>query len=157
MNTLFEITAGVLLINLSLIAFFAVLGVFFPNRLGRTRQLMSGMPGRSLLVGLVNLIFLGLLALVFYQLGQKTGIFYLPALLLAALLLIGASFGLAAVAETVGERVAPQAAPFWRTACGGLLLGLGCVLPVVGWFGLLPYALLLGLGGWILTFFVRPQ
>jgi hypothetical protein len=156
MNNLLQIAAAFLVLALSLAAFFGVLGVFFPARLGRTRQIMAELPGRSFWVGAVNFLFLGALAFVFAQLGNQNGgsFFYILAILLAAVLGVGASFGLGAAAETVGERLAPRAAGLWKTAAGTGLLSLACAFPFVGWFGLLPFALFSGLGGFILTFFI---
>ena len=156
MNQLWQYAAAFLLLDVPLILLFAVLGVLFPARLARARKLTLSMPGRALLVGLVNALFFGALTFVFLQwANQGAGLFNLLAILLIAFLSIGLTFGLAAVAETVGERLAPQAAGFWKSVTGAALLSLACAFPFLGWFGLLPYTALLGLGGLILSFFLR--
>jgi hypothetical protein len=47
--------------------------------------------------------------------------------------------------------------PALRTAYGAVILALACALPFIGWFGLLPYAGLLGIGAFILSFFQRQH
>ncbi len=158
MNNALQILLAGLALIVSLSAFFAVLGVFFPARLARTRQLVEARPGRSFLVGAVNFLFFGALTLLFAHVGGQParGFFTLLAILCAALLSVGASFGLAIAVEITAERLVPQAAGLWRTAAGTALLSLACALPFVGWFGLLPFVLFSGLGGFILSFFARP-
>ena len=157
MNNVLQIAAAFLVLGVSLCGFFAVLGVFFPGRVARTRQMMTALPRRSFLVGAVNFLFLSALTFVLAQLGAQNSnnLLNFLAILLAALLGVGASFGLGAAAETVGERLAPGASGLWRTAAGTGLLSLACAFPFVGWFGLLPFALFSGLGGFILTFFMH--
>ena len=148
------IAAGLALI-LSLWAFFGVLGVFFSGRLSRTRQMVTVLPGRSFWVGAVNFLFLSVLVLIFAQLGaaQSRNFLTIFAILFAAVLCVGAGFGLGVMVEVVGERLAPGASGFLRTGAGTGLLCLACALPFVGWFGLLPFVLFTGFGGFILTFF----
>jgi hypothetical protein len=59
------------------------------------------------------------------------------------------------MAELVGERLAPAQTALRRTLWGTLALGLGSALPFAGWFLLLPYAALTGLGAFIVGFFWR--
>jgi len=156
MNQLWQFAAAFFLLDVPLIVLFIVLGVFFPLRLARTRSLTLAMPGRALLVGFVNFLFFGALAFVFLQWGKNgTALLSLVAVLLCAMLSIGATFGLAAASETVAERLAPTMAGIWKSAAGAALLSIACAFPLLGWFGLLPYTLLLGLGGFILSFFLR--
>jgi hypothetical protein len=64
------------------------------------------------------------------------------------------SFGLAGMAQLIGERVAPST---WgksrQVLLGTVLLGIGCTVPLVGWFLLLPYTSFLGIGAFITSFF----
>ena len=157
MANLLPIVALFLVLLPPLLAFFAALGAFFPGRVARTRQMITTLPGRSALVGAINAVFLGALGLVFFQLGSSRGVGVLTIFggLLAAALLVGVSFGLTGVVEWLGERLAPSRSRLVQTACGGTLLSLGCAFPLVGWFGLLPFAIVLGLGAFIYTFFNR--
>jgi len=157
MNELARLTGGFVFGGLVLAAFFAVLFALFPRRVSRTRAMADGSPGRSFALGLVNAVFLTAMILALLALSQWTGVQLLgvPALALIGLLTAATVFGLAGVIQLVGERLLPQQAELGRTIWGTLAVSLGCAAPFVGWFGLLPYVVILGLGAFILTFFDR--
>jgi hypothetical protein len=145
--------------NLFLIAFILSLGALFPGRLAQTRLVADLMPGRAFTIGLVNALFFTAIALTVSGLADWSGVelLRLPALLVVSALGLGLSFGLAAVALLVGERLRPGAEAVRRAAWGALALSLGSSLPFVGWFALLPYAACLGLGALIISFFYRAR
>jgi hypothetical protein len=145
--------------NLFLAAFFVALQALFPGRIAQTRALAEKMPGRACLAGLINLIFFGVIVLVFSAIADwaRSEIPRLPALLALAIVGVALGFGLAGVVELVGARVRPNAAPLARTVWGALVLSLGSTLPIVGWFALLPYAACLGLGAFIISLFYRER
>jgi hypothetical protein len=152
-----EIFAMILLslgLALSLVAFFGVINVFFPQRIVQTRQLVESAPGRSFLVGLVNSAFFLAAAMAVASLGDP---FQLVALLLLLPISIGAILGLASLVELIGERLSGGKSGIVGIAWGALSLGLGCALPYVGWFGLFPFVSLLGLGAFILGLFDRQK
>ena len=159
MNELIRLLAILVFGNLGLVAFFVVVSALFPRRVGKTRAVADAMPGRAFAVGLVNFTFFSALTAAFTALGQWTHfpLLGIPALFFLALLGISLCFGLAGVVQLVGERMAPAQNEVRRTVWGALALGLGCSLPFVGWFGLLPYASLLGLGAFIISFFYRER
>jgi len=140
---------------LSLAAFFVVLAALFPDRVARARAAAGRAPGRSFFVGLVNAVFFFALILALQAITSATGIqlFGIPAILLLALLCIAALFGLGGVAQLVGERLLPERGHYFRVAAGAVIIGAGCALPFAGWFGLLPYVSILGLGAFALSFF----
>lgn len=140
--------------NLSLLAFFAVVGVLFTHRVERVVALAQAMPGRTFLVGLVNLLFAAALIAALGSLGGVGGIL---ALLLLAALAVGISFGLTAMSRVVGQRLGIRALGLSPNAWGSLALTMASLLPFVGWFGLLPYAGMVGLGAFILSFFERTE
>jgi hypothetical protein len=146
-----------ILIGFSLVAFFLVLEIFFSRRIARTRQALELSPGRAFLIGLVNLGFFGTLALIFAALADQGGGDAIRLVALAILMIptAGIVFGLAGAVQLAGERLAPGKPPVWRGAAGAIALIFACGLPFVGWFGLLPFLCLLGLGGFIMTFFSR--
>ena len=111
------------------------------------------MPGRSVVVGLVNWIFFAAVVLALLALTQWTRIqlLALPALAIAAVVALAAIFGLAGVVELVGERLLAHTPGARRTGLGALVLAWACALPYAGWFALLPYVLALGLGAVILS------
>ncbi len=165
MNELIRLLALLIFGNLSLVAFFVVVSALFPRRVGRTRAVAGAMPGRAFAVGAVNALFFGAIILVLLAIMSQVSrggpllnvVLGLPAFFLAAAMGAGVSFGWAGVVQLVGERLAPAQNEVRRTAWGALALGLGCALPFVGWFGLLPYASLLGLGAFIISFFHRER
>ena len=148
------------LVTVSLVAFFVVLKALFPHRLAKTSAVADAMPGRAFLVGLVNFLFFGALATAFLALNDRFGggLLVIPALFFLTPLTLGLSFGLGGITQLLGQRLVPQKTELQRTIWGALALGLACLLPFVGWFGLLPYTALLGLGAFIISFFYRlPQ
>ena len=162
MPDLLRLTFILLLSNIGLVAYFLTLRSLFPRRCARTRAVADLMPGRSLAVGLVNALFFGLLAFILFNLANNFGdfgrvILTLPALLFLSVLAVGFSFGLSGMAALVGERLAPAQTAFRRTLWGTLALSLGASLPFAGWFLLLPYAGLAGLGAFIIGLFWREQ
>jgi hypothetical protein len=153
-----RLTFGLIYGSLALVAFFAVIAALFPRRTGQTQAILVAMPGRSFVVGLVNLIFGGAVVLALLALAQWTHIQLLgvPALVVLAALVIAVAFGLAGLLQMLGARMLPQWPALQRSAAATLALGWACSLPFVGWFILLPFAAALGLGGFILTLFAAP-
>jgi hypothetical protein len=144
--------------SLALVAFFLVLVALFPRRIGRTQAIAEGMPGRSFVVGLVNLIFGAAVVLALVALAQWTHIQLLgaPALAILALVVLAVAFGLGGLVQLIGTRLLPEQPGPRRTIAATLALGWACTLPFVGWFGLLPVAAAIGTGAFILTFFSQP-
>lgn len=145
-------------LDLILVPFFIVVGALFPKRVAKTQSVLDLMPGRAFAVGLVNFVFFLAIGMVFFILADKTdgllkAILTIPALVIFTVLAITLSFGLAGMVNLVGERVAPSQSPWRRALWGTLLLGLGCSVPLVGWFLLLPYASCVGIGAFITSFF----
>ena len=144
----------------SLFGFFTVMNVIFPVRVSKTQSVLQRIPARSFWIGFVNLIFFVPVALLLFSLADNTtgllkAIITVPALFLLAVLLGLASFGLMSMVNIVGDRIAPDQSLLKRTFWGTVLLSLACGLPFVGWFLLLPYILIMGVGAVILGFFQR--
>jgi predicted permease len=147
----------VLLASLALVAFFSVLSALFPARIARTRLLAETMAPRSFLIGAVNGVLVAAIAAALFALAEQSAqLLALPGLLLLILLGIGLVFGLSATAQIVGARIFPEHEARRQVAQGSAVLILACLTPFVGWFGLLVYAGLLGLGAFISSFFARP-
>ena len=141
----------------ALVAFFVALKALFPNRVERTGVIADQTPGRAFMVGLVNFAFFGAVALAFFGLGNALGVETINVIAVLVLVFpaIGLAMGLAGIVQLVAEQIAPESLGVRRTAWGTLTLILACSLPVFGWFGLLPYAGLLGMGAFILSLFQR--
>ena len=112
---------------------------------------------RNLLFGLLPAVaaFLGAAGLLRMARGAA-GVFVLAGV---GLLLVWALVGAGGLARLVGERLWPDDAqtPLRTTARGGTLLVGCCLLPVFGWFGLLPLLLVTGIGIQVRGLFGRRQ
>ena len=151
----------VVLLAVGLVGFFLVVEALFPVRVEKTRFAAQHMAGRSLMVGVVNFLFFGVIALVLFSISNNTtglvkGIVFIPALFLTGVLLIGLSFGLTGMVGVLGERLFPDQSAWKRTLWSTLAFSFGIAVPVAGWFLLLPYIGLTGLGAFILSFFSKP-
>jgi hypothetical protein len=144
--------------SLAVVALFLVVVALFPGRVSRTEAIAAAVPGRSFLVGLVNLIFGAAVILALLALAQWTQIKIvgIPALAVLAVLVTAVVFGLGGLVQLLGARLLPERPGPRRTAVATLALGWACTLPYVGWFGVLPLAAAWGLGAFILTFFTQP-
>ena len=140
-----------------LIALFVALETLFPRLVERTRHTADASPGRSFVVGLVNLLFFGSVATGFAALNEGLGanVFLLPALVILALLAAALTLGLSGMAALAGGRLLPEGHPWRRVMWGGIVLTLGSLTPFIGWFGLFPYLGITGLGAFILGWFRR--
>jgi len=152
----------IILLTIGLAAYFLVLTALFANRVTKAQRIINQMPGRAIGVGLVNFLFFGVIAMVLFSVAENTSgaikvILTMPALLISALLTILLSFGLAGMANVVGERILPEHSSLKKTVWGTVLLSFACALPFIGWFLLLPYVALLGFGAVILGFFQRDS
>ena len=152
----------IILLTLALAAYFLVIGALFTNRAAKTQRVTTAMPGRSFGVGLVNFLFFGVIALVLFSLAENAGSFgrvilTIPALLITATLAVMLSFGLAGMANLLGERILPEITTWKRTLLGTAILSFACALPLVGWFLLLPYMGFVSIGGFILGLFQRDS
>lgn len=159
MNEFLSLFGLIILCGASLVAFFAVLDLFFPKRIAKTQLAAETMPGRAFLVGIVNLVFFVAIGLALFILGNRTGVNFLVILGLIILVIpaLGIIFGMAGIVRIVGERMAPGKGGWMSIAWGAVPLALACVLPVVGWFGLLPFIAIYGLGAFISGLFYRSQ
>jgi hypothetical protein len=162
MDQLFRVVIVFVMLTLSLFGFFTVMNVLFPKRISQTQKILQKPVGRPFGIGLVNILFFLPISLLLLSLGDVTSgplkaIIMVPALFLLAVLLSLASFGLLSVVNMVGDQITPDQSLLKRTFWSTLMLSLACALPLVGWFLLLPYILIIGVGAVILGFFQRGE
>jgi hypothetical protein len=143
----------VILALVCLPAFFLIMKAFFPVRIERIRIAAGERTGRALLVGAVNAIFFFAVVSALGLLG--TGLGEVATVVVVACLIVMWCFGMAGVVQLVGMRLVPDKEPLNRTIWGSLVLGLACVLPVLGWFGVLIMTSLLAVGAFVLSFFSK--
>lgn len=149
----FSFMVQIVLTLVCLPAFFLVVKGFFPARVERIRLVATDRPGRALLVGAVNAIFFFAVLSALGLLGKGPG--EVVSVVIVACLVVMWCFGMAGVVQLVGMRLVPDKEPLSRTIWGTIVLGLACVLPVLGWFGVLIVTSLLALGAFVLSFFSK--
>ena len=117
------------------------------------------MPGRSLLLGVVNLLFFTALVVVLTAAGERavsrSGVLEVLALAPALILASGLTLGLAAMSALIGDRLVPQRGPIAQVVVGAAALVLAGLTPFLGWFLFFPYIALVGLGGVVIGLFSR--
>ena len=150
----------IVLLTISLAAYFLVIGALFANRVAKAQRVINQTPGRAIGVGLVNFLFFGVIAMILFSVAENTSgviqvILTIPALLIGALLIIILSFGLAGLVNVVGEQILPEYSSLKKTVWGTVMLTFACAIPFVGWFLLLPYVVFLSFGAVVLGFFQR--
>lgn len=154
----------IILLTISLSAYFLVISTLFPQRVEKTQQVLNQMPGRSFGVGLVNFLFFGVILVVLLTITDGNAnrvnsvvriILLIPTLALTALLLAILSFGLTGMIQVLGERILPEFSNLNKNICSAAILTFACALPFIGWFLLFPYVALSGFGAAILGFFQK--
>lgn len=137
----------------TLVALLTTLTYLIPQRAERSRQILQERPGRAFVIGLVNLLFFGVLAAVFSQAGEAGGLLGLIILLT----LLGLSvIGLTGLLLLLRHRFYPpheetNHSLLAVTVRSSAILMAGFLAPVVGWFILAPILLIVGLGTGIMT------
>jgi hypothetical protein len=138
-------------LGICLIALTLVVAALWPAFTERARGNLERSPGKTLILGLVNYVFIGAIALVSMNLGPIAVI----SVILAGLLMLGTFLGLPSVAALVGARLyglrERDATRWHEIVAGGLALYLAALVPAVGWFLLLPALCLWSLGTAVLT------
>ena len=164
MTDILRLTLIILLLTVTLSAYFLVIGALFTARVAKTQASLNLTPGRSFGLGMVNFFFFGTIALILLMLIDGNAnrvndivrvILFFPAVGVLAFLGILLSFGLAGIVQELGSRIAPEHEPRKQLVIGSALLTIACALPFVGWFLLLPYVTFTGIGATILGFFQK--
>ena len=148
MNEPWVLLAIIVLCSGCLIALLVLLSVLFPQHLQRASRTAAQSSGRSFLIGAVNVLFFGALALA--MLSGGVPVLQAIGVVIAALVIVGMATGLGGMVQLIAERMLPSAAPLRRTAWSALVVVAACLTPYVGWFLLFPYLSFRGVGGWIL-------
>jgi hypothetical protein len=159
MEKVIGLTLVVLFGGAGLISICTILSLLLPAPARRTRRALEEGLGRSLLLGLVNFLFAGVLvALLLWPTrvgGVIAGIFVflagLVALAAAALILLG----LEALTAVLGDRTGKTKTPVATHVRGGVLLLLACLTPYFGWFVVTPLALWTAMGAAVRALFQR--
>ena len=156
------------------IALLIVLNLLLPLKVERARKKLEGQPVRCLVIGLVALgLSISILLLLGYLInlpilqtmavenvsywyavhGLARVILTLLLFLLGLGLLSISAIGLAALANSLGQRVGKTGSPINPTLIGATLVVLSGLAPLVGWFIFAPIALGIGFGANIQVLF----
>jgi hypothetical protein len=138
-----------------LIALFLVTGYLFPMRMDRIQSIVTNIPGRSFLLGLVNTLFFAALILGFVALGDAFGLQWISifAILLLTIYLIALIFGLVGMVKMIGIRLSGSTDSNRQVIFGAMVLIFACLTPFIGWFILFPYIGLTGVGAFVISIF----
>jgi hypothetical protein len=166
MNDILRLLLIIILLTISLAAYFLIIGALFTARVEKTQRIINQMPWRAFGVGLVNFLFFGVILLVLFTITDGNAnrvnsvvriILLIPTLALTALLTAILSLGIAGMLQVLGERIFPDLSGLRRSISSTAISAFACALPVMGWFLLLPYIALTGFGAVILGFFQREK
>ena len=142
---------AVVLVGLCLIAMLLTIAALWPQRSRRVRACLESSPIKSILVGLVNYVFVGAIAILFLNMEPLAVV----GLILLAVLAAGSLVGLSAISESLGERLydlrAQRTNRYSHLIAGGSTLYLAALLPFLGWFVLIPGLFVAGLGAFVLS------
>ncbi|MFQ6083554.1 MAG: hypothetical protein ACE5WD_09355 [Candidatus Aminicenantia bacterium] len=166
---LFKTLSGLGFILILLIAlaflFFALLGMEIlifstnPNFATSVKATLTKYHRRSFLWGLVSLTLVLIIVPLLGQLGNIGGLISLIVLVLVIILIL---FGLSGVCSITGQKVTALTtrknySPLTVLIVGFVVLGLGIILPGIGWFILLPYLMIISLGSFLQTKLARRR
>lgn len=148
-STLF-VGSLIVALGLGMVGYFALARALWPSWTLRARQRWSDRPWTTVMAGLGIAVPAVTMCIVIAQgPGPLSAIGGLSLGLLLGLALVGT----AGLATHIGARLgAPtDAGRDWvQTVRGGVVLELSCLVPILGWFVLLPIALVGGLGASVL-------
>lgn len=166
MNDILRLLLIIILLTISLAAYFLIIGALFGSRVDKTQRVINQMPGRSFGVGFVNFLFFGVILIALFTITDGNAnrinsvlrvILLIPTFALTALLTAILSLGIAGMVQVLGERIFPDLTGLRRSVSSTVISAFACALPFVGWFLLLPYLALTGFGAVILGFFQRQN
>ncbi|MDH5506259.1 MAG: hypothetical protein OEZ02_03450 [Anaerolineae bacterium] len=138
---------------ITVLAAFLLVGTLFPKLVSSSRKNIDEMAGRAFWLGLVNTLFL---VAVMAGLGMIVNITQVQALILfpvvvAAMIVIFAVTGLTGLSQSIGERLFADRSQIQQHLLGAGVMTLGSLTPFVGWYFLLPYMLIVGIGSVVAT------
>jgi hypothetical protein len=151
MADVFKILFIILGVLITTVAYWLLFEALFKRVVERASVVYETNPYKVALIGAIVGVPLFLASLGL--LNSAAGLKLAGAILMSGLLLVGL-IGSAGLARLVGSRLASatdSAYPWRRVLRGGIVLSITFVLPVVGWFFVLPLTLASGVGAVILS------
>ena len=153
MADVFKIVFLLLGALLVLVSYWLAATALFPLWVERTRAVYDARAVRATVVGLVVAVPLGALGTGLVT-GAPNGALKVLGALLVSIPVLLALAGSSGFALRIGSGLAmPQdeVTPWRRVLRGGAVLSLCFLLPIVGWFVVLPWALISGVGAALLA------
>jgi MFS family permease len=142
------------LIGAGLAAFTVLCNAMFPDFVRRARDQAAQRTRRAFLVGLVNWLFFGLIALAL--LAARSTPIKVVGVIVATIVLTFALFGASVMARWIGEHLRPNDSSVTRQVIAGILtVELAEMYPLVGWIVVPLFCGSIGLGSVILAMFQR--
>lgn len=146
---IFLIVVGLLIV---IVSYWLLSEALFPGMVDRSRLRYSRSPFKTVLLGIVTAAapVIGGIAMLN---APNPGLKFLGAVILLSTILIGL-LGSAGLSRHIGQRLnspADEAQPWRRVLRGGIVLSLTFVLPLIGWFLILPVTLISGFGAAVLS------
>jgi len=147
----------------ALIALLYAISLLVPGPVEKARFLLDHSLGKSLLLGLVNILFAGAIMFLLLRGAQMirdqssggtailSGLLVILAFLIVLAVALFALNGLVALASLFGMRMTKSKALIQKELWGSLLLVLASLTPYVGWFIFAPAMICLGVGATILS------
>ena len=139
--------------GISIVAFFMMVNILFRDFVIDIETRAEETPGRAFVLGLINTIFILVLSVALWSIGENTGagVLVILGMILVTLLLIGVTFGLSGMVRLVGKGLKPDKEERTQMIWGGAVGVIACATPFVGWFLLLPYLISRGFGAFLIT------
>jgi hypothetical protein len=154
-DNLLGLVLGLIALSIGLAALLLLCELSFPNLVARTRRNAERMPIRSILIGLINCTFFGVIAAGLLSGDQGARVL---GLIVATILHSFMAVGRGAIAQRVGERLRPHdSSAVRRLLAGAATLELAALVPLVGWFMVPALAGLLGYGALVIALVQRRK
>jgi len=147
---------AIVLMGAGLAAFTVLCNAMLPDFVRRARDQAAQRTGRAFLIGLVNFVFFGLIALAL--LAARVMPLRLAGVIVATIVLTFLALGASVNALWVGERLRPDdASPTRQVIAGIVTVELAEMFPFVGWIVVPLLCVSTGLGAVILALFQRKK
>lgn len=134
-------------------ALWLLTGGLWPEKAARLRRVAQSGVLKSFFIGLGPLLVAVMVVSVLAKLPKMGAL----AALSAGVLFAWGFMGITGMAALVGERLWPNAEPWRQVKHGGLTLVCCALLPVVGWFVLLPLLAVTGAGMQVRVWFLKES
>lgn len=147
MADVFKILFLILGLLICSVSYWLMFSALFASSVARAQQALAARPVRVFFIGALSGVPLVLVGLALAANGA--GPIKLVGVTLLMLLTAAALFGSTALARMVGQGLGSTQVPVPNGTIalrGGAVVSIACVLPLVGWFLLLPVVLLTGFG-----------